>query len=188
MRISIVVAGRAAADGLDRAHELRGTAVRQVVTVDRGDDDVDQPQLGHGIAQPLGLVRIDRARHPGLDVAEGAGPGAGVAQDHHRGVLLGPALADVRAGRLLADRVQPLAVDQPAGVVIAGRGGRLDPDPGGLAGDGGAVEDGDAGHGLRSVWPACRRQARPRASSRRGSGAGRWCGTGLPPWPPWSAR
>ena len=36
----------------------------------------------------LRLHRVDRARHAGLDVAEGAGPRAGVAQDHHRRVLL----------------------------------------------------------------------------------------------------
>ena len=62
-----------------------------------------EAELGRGDRDMLGLERIDRARHAGLDVAEGAGAGAGVAEDHHRRVLLGPALADIRAGRLLAD-------------------------------------------------------------------------------------
>ena len=63
-----------------------------------------EAELGRGDRDMLGLERIDRARHAGLDVAEGAGAGAGVAEDHHRRVLLGPALADIRAGRLLAHR------------------------------------------------------------------------------------
>src|SRR5690606_17759235 len=70
---------------------------------------------------------------PGLDVAEGAGAGAGVAEDHHRGVALRPALADVRAGRLLAHRVQPLRAHQLTRGVVAGRGRRPDPDPRRLA-------------------------------------------------------
>ena len=93
-----------AAQRLDHLDELRRAAVGQVVAVDRGDDDMLEAQLGRGDRDMLGLQRIDRARHAGLDVAEGAGPGAGVAQDHHRRVLLGPAFADVRAGRFLAHR------------------------------------------------------------------------------------
>ena len=42
----------------------------------------------------------------GLDVAEGAGACAGVAHDHEGGVLLLPALADIRAAGLLAHGVQ----------------------------------------------------------------------------------
>src|SRR5439155_3466107 len=42
----------------------------------------------------------------GLDGAEAAGPGAGIAQDHEGGGACLPALADVWAARLLAHRVQ----------------------------------------------------------------------------------
>ena len=104
-----------------------------------------EAQLATASATCAGSSRIDRPRHAGLDVAEGAGARADVAQDHHRGVLLGPALADVRAGRLLAHRVQAWLAHQPAGLVIAGRARRLDPDPGGLAADAsalGAIDDG----------------------------------------------
>ena len=92
-----------------------------------------QAQLGRGDRDMLRLQRVDRARHAGLDVAEGAGPGAGVAEDHHRRVLLGPAFADVRAGRFLADRRQVEFAHQLARLVIAFADRRLDPDPVGLA-------------------------------------------------------
>ena len=108
-------------------------AVGQVVAVDRGDDDMLEAELGRGDRDMLGLERIDRARHPRLDVAEGAGAGAGVAEDHHRGVLLGPALADVRAGRFLAHGGEVEPAHQLAGLGEAGAGRRLDPDPVGLA-------------------------------------------------------
>ena len=81
----------------------------------------------------LGLERIHRPRHARLDVAEGAGPRAGVAEDHHRRVLLGPALADVRAGRFLANSSETEVAHQPARRVIAFADWRLDADPVGLA-------------------------------------------------------
>ena len=99
-----MVAGVFAPQRLDHLDELAGAAVRQIVAVDRGDHDMGEAELGRGDRDMLGLERIDRARHAGLDVAEGAGAGAGVAEDHHRRVLLGPALADIGAGRFLADR------------------------------------------------------------------------------------
>ena len=73
-----------------------------------------EAKLGSRGRNMLGLERIDRARHAGLDVAEGAGPRAGVAEDHHRRVLLGPAFADVRAGRLLAHGREVELAHQPA--------------------------------------------------------------------------
>jgi hypothetical protein len=113
VRISIVVFGVFAAQRLDHLDELRRAAVGQIVAVDRGDDDMLEAELGRRGRDMLGLERIDRARHAGLDVAEGAGPGAGVAEDHHRRVLLGPAFADVRAGRFLAHRREVELAHQP---------------------------------------------------------------------------
>ena len=77
--------------------------------------------------------RVHRARHAGLDVAERAGAGADIAQDHHRRVLLGPAFADVRASRLFAHGMQVEIAHQRARFAIALAGWRLDPDPFGLA-------------------------------------------------------
>ena len=59
--------------------------------------------------------------------------GANIAQNHHRGVALGPAFADIGARRLLADGGQAEAAHERLGFPINRRGGRLDPDPGRLA-------------------------------------------------------
>jgi hypothetical protein len=48
-------------------------------------------------------------------------------------VPLRPALADVGAGGLLAHRHETIGAHQGAGGVVDRMGGRLDPDPGGLA-------------------------------------------------------
>src|SRR5271156_6549756 len=61
---------------------------------------------------PRRLERVVPGRPAGLHVAEAAPPGAGVAEDHERRRAPLPALAHVRAGRLLADRVQVLGADQ----------------------------------------------------------------------------
>src|SRR5581483_4528308 len=59
-----------------------------------------------------------------MDVAVAARARARVAEDLERRRSAAPALADVRAARLLADRVQAGAVDQLADVVVARVGTR----------------------------------------------------------------
>ena len=78
----------------------------KIVPVDRGDHDMGKLELRHRLRHVLGLVRIERARQPGLHIAERAGARAGVAHDHHGGVRLLPALADIGTAGLFADRVQ----------------------------------------------------------------------------------
>src|ERR1700733_13324576 len=77
----------------------------------------------------LRLSDVQRTRHSGLDVAERARPGTGVAHDHEGGVLLVPALADVRTTRLLANRDEAVFLDDVAGVGIAARGRGSNTDP-----------------------------------------------------------
>ena len=91
-----------------------------------------RPKLGGRLADMRGLVRVERARQTGLHVAEGAGARAGVAHDHEGGVLLLPALADIRAAGLLAHRDQAVVAHDLVRVDIAGRHRRLDADPVGL--------------------------------------------------------
>ncbi len=113
---------------------MRAPAVGQVVAVDRGDDDVIEPELRHRMRDVRGLRRIERARQSGLDVAEGAGARAGVAHDHHGGVAAGPALGDVGAARLLAHGDEAVLAQDSARLVELRRGRRhLHPDPRGLA-------------------------------------------------------
>ena len=163
-----------------------------------------EAELGGGDRDMLGLQRIDRARHAGLDVAEGAGPRAGVAEDHHRRVLLGPAFADVRAGRFLAHRGQVQRAHQLARLGIAGAGRRLDPDPVGLAlALGGTAErrvharpDSDwrrrlatpallrlAPPAMTRLWQSDRRLSPLPRATARGARSGRWTRSGRRPGP-----
>ena len=81
---------------------MLGAAIGEIVAIDRGDHDMGEPEFEGGFRDVFRFRGIERAGHAGLDVAEGAGAGAGVAHDHEGGVLLVPALADIRAARLLA--------------------------------------------------------------------------------------
>jgi hypothetical protein len=63
-------------------------AVFEIVAVDRRHHHMMQSQLRHRLRQILRLMRIERARHAGFDVAEGAGARAGIAHDHDGGMLL----------------------------------------------------------------------------------------------------
>src|SRR6185312_1784985 len=167
------------------AREMPGAAVIEIVAVDRGHDDVVQPKLAHRLADPFRLVRVERVGPTGRDIAKGAGPRAGAAEDHHGRVLLLPALTDIRAGRLLADSVEPVLAHEAAGFVVFGRARRLDPDPGRLArtfliGKSGLFRVADRsgkglefGHGARCGARGHTHQARSRASFPRVWGAGR---------------
>ncbi len=115
--------------------EMLGAAVSEVVAVDRGDDDMLQAQLCDRFGDILRLVRIERAGHAGLHVAEGAGARARVAHDHEGRVLLLPALADIGAAGLLADRDETVFLHDAMRLGPFGRAGRLDADPVRLAQD-----------------------------------------------------
>ena len=108
---------------------MLGAAVGEVVAVDGGDDDVAEAELGDGVGNPGGFAGVERLGVAGADVAESAGAGAGVAHDHHGGVALGPALADVRAGGFLADGDEAVLAHEGAGLVIDRMVGRADADP-----------------------------------------------------------
>src|SRR6266571_3756489 len=81
------------------------------------------------VISPALLVGVQRARLPGGDLAEVAPPGAHLAADQERRLAVLPALEDVRAARLLADRVQAVAAHQllQLGVLRPGAQPGLDP-------------------------------------------------------------
>ena len=90
-----------------RARHVGGAAVEEVVAIDHRDDHVLEPEAGDRARHVLGLAHVHRpARVARRHRAEPATARAYVAQEHHRGGPLRPALADVGAARLLADRVQ----------------------------------------------------------------------------------
>ena len=96
------------------AAQTRGAAVGQFVAGDAGDDAVPQAHLRDGLGDARGLAEVELGRPAGLDRAEVAGARADVAEDHHGGGAARPALAEVRALRALADRVELVVVHQLA--------------------------------------------------------------------------
>src|SRR6201999_4647761 len=106
-------------DLADHPDERRRAVVGQVVAVDARDDRVTKSHPRHRAGDAGGLERVVPGRLPGLDIAEAAAPGAGVAEDHERRGAALPALPDVRARRLLADRVQVLGLDQALQLAVA---------------------------------------------------------------------
>src|SRR5581483_3238714 len=120
---------------------VRGPAIGDVVTVDRGDDDVLQLHLRRRLGDTKRLEGVRRrVRLAGVDVAVPARARARVAEDLERRGAAAPALGDVGAARLFADRVQREAVDELLDVevaAVAGRGPDLHPlGPAGPRGDG----------------------------------------------------
>ena len=116
-------------DLADRVGEDRRAAVGQVVAIDRRDDGVAQAHRLHRFGDAHRLVEVERGRPAVLHGAVGAGARAHVAEDHEGGGAVVPALADVRAVRVLADRVE-LQVAHDAlepEVVLRTRGADLQP-------------------------------------------------------------
>jgi hypothetical protein len=99
-------------------HELRCAAVIKIVTINGRNDNVFQLQFRHGGSEVLRLHRIDDIGLAGLDVAEGTGAGAGIAQDHHRGMTLGPAFSDIGACRFFAHGIELKPAHQLARRVV----------------------------------------------------------------------
>src|SRR5437588_1693765 len=88
-----------------------------------------EPHPRHAPCNPCRLERVVPRRFACLYVAEPASPGARVAEDHERGGPSLPALADVRAGGLLAHGVEVLRFDQSLELAVAraARRGNLEP-------------------------------------------------------------
>ena len=110
----------AAADGSDRLGERGRPAVGEVVARHGRDDRVVEAHAGDGFGDPLGLVVIELQRLGRVDQAEPAGPGATLAVDHERGRAVGPALEDVRAAGVLADRDQLELAHRPLEPEVVG--------------------------------------------------------------------
>ena len=124
-----VAGGGAVADGADAGGEDAGAAVGDVVAVDGGDDGVVEAERFDGLREADGFERVDRVGPAGVDRAEAAGAGAGVAQDHEGGGAGVVALADVRTARFLADGVELIRGDEVTDVLEALAAGELRLEP-----------------------------------------------------------
>ncbi len=112
------------------AAKCAGTAVGQVVSVDRRDDDVAQSQTRDGAGDPARLLGVDRERAAVRHGAEGTVAGTRVTEQHERGGLVPPALAEIRAARLLAHGVQSELLHHRARFQEARSRGHTDLEPG----------------------------------------------------------
>jgi len=72
------------ANGPDGSGPDIGTSILQIISCHRCDDAVSQSHFGHGFGDSWWFSQVQLGRFPGIYGAEGAGPGANVAKDHHR--------------------------------------------------------------------------------------------------------
>ena len=108
-------------------------AVDEVVARDAGDRGVAQPHRLDALGHPARLVAVEGQRPAGVDLAEVAAPRALVTADEEGGLAVLPALVDVGAAGLLADRVQALALHQRLELGVLGPHRRAGLDPLGFA-------------------------------------------------------
>src|SRR4029078_8598406 len=102
---------RALTDRCDGRGEVRRAPVFEIVAIDRSDDNVAQSKCRDGRSHSRRFSWIAMVGASGLDVAEGASPGASVAHDHDGGVPLGTALANIGTASLRADGVETVRAE-----------------------------------------------------------------------------
>src|ERR1019366_9404827 len=117
------------ADGLGKSP---GAEVREVVAVDRGEDEVAERHSRGGVRDAGGLGHVILRRPAMRDGAVRAVPRADVTEDHEGGRAVLPALADVGAMRFLADRVQVEFAHEVLQVNVVTPAGSLHLEPAGL--------------------------------------------------------
>jgi hypothetical protein len=122
-------AGMDLADALNHQRENGRAAVGALVAVDAGDDGVLEVHGLDGLGYAVGFVPVERAGAAVLDIAEAAGAGADIAQHEEGSGAPAPAVADVRAHGLFADRVQGLGPHEVTQLFIglAAGGAHLEP-------------------------------------------------------------
>ena len=146
-------ARRQLANPADALGEDPRAAVGLLVAVDAGQHGVLQPHGLHRLADPARLVGVQQAGPAGLDLAEAATAGAGVAHEQEGGRAAPPALADVGAHGLFAHGVQALAAEELGELAVLRAVGRPDAQPFGPPAAGQQAVAGGAGAGSRVMVP-----------------------------------
>ncbi len=106
-----------------------GAAVRQVVAGHRGNDDMLEVHLPDAVRDAGWLAEIGFGRATGGNVAEGAGAGAHIAEDHDGCGAAAPALAHIWALGGLAHGVQVVPVHVLTRGHVTGPIGELGAEP-----------------------------------------------------------
>jgi len=83
-----------------------GSAIGEIVAIDRCDHDVVQAQFFDREADVARLFGVKRQRFAFVDRAEAAAASAGVAKNQKGRGLVAPAFADVRTARFLTHGVE----------------------------------------------------------------------------------
>ena len=128
--------GGLSANGPYGSDEVLGSSVNQIIPVYTGNDNVAELELDYGIGNPCRFEYVGLLRLSSGYIAERAAACANVSEDHERGMPLAPALADVRACRLLAHGRQAILADGIPCPLIALGQRRLDAYPRRLSADG----------------------------------------------------
>ena len=111
------------------------SAVFEVIAVDRRDNDMLQPEFFDRNGHAFWLISVECVRQSRAHVAECACPRAGIAHDHHGGVLFRPALTNVRTTRLFANRDEVVFLHDLTGFFVNGGTARPHTNPGRLLQD-----------------------------------------------------
>ena len=111
----------------------RSTTICEVVPVNRRNNNVPQARFGQHLGDAARLVKVSDSRSPRFDIAKTAGAGAGVPENHDRGGAAAPALANIRAGRFLANGMEPKISKSVSQSHIGITSGCFGSDPLGLA-------------------------------------------------------
>src|SRR5215212_11352064 len=109
-----------------------GAFVWQIIAADTGHGCVPQVHLLNRFGHSQWLARVEVRWLAGIDLAEIAAPGTGVAADQKGSLAVLPTLEDVRAASFLADGVQILALHELLELSILGTHTRRGLDPGRL--------------------------------------------------------
>ena len=104
-------AGILCADGADGLGPVCGTAVRQVVTRHRSNDDIPQFHQCDAFGDPSGFLGVGGKGVSCFRCTEAAASGADVSQDHEGCGSAAPAFGLVRTHAAAANRMQRMFVD-----------------------------------------------------------------------------
>ena len=98
------------------------TAIAQIVTVDAGDHDIAQLQVGNGARQVGGFIHIQWIGAAMTDVTKGAAPCAFVAHDHEGGGAFAKTFANVGTTGFFANGDQTVLAENVFDLVKTGGG------------------------------------------------------------------